>query len=121
MIAAVDAIGRVEQALIGAVLQNNEILDTLAVSAADMTTFHARVVLEACAKVRAAGQFSARRADQEKQWMRALVSEGLAERFARHPDVATRRAELEQRVAAGELPATVAAVELLDLFGRDSG
>lgn len=80
-----------------------------------------QLVEDFVAKVRAAGQFSARRADQEKQWMRALVSEGLAERFARHPDVATRRAELEQRVAAGELPATVAAVELLDLFGRDSG
>lgn len=52
---SVDAISRVEQALVGAVLQNNEVLDTLTVGAHDMTTFHARTVLEACAKVRACG------------------------------------------------------------------
>lgn len=52
---SIEGISRTEQALVGAVLQQNAIIDTLTVSAADMTTFHARVVLEACAKVRAAG------------------------------------------------------------------
>jgi LAO/AO transport system kinase len=68
------------------------------------------------AQTRASGVFAARRAEQEKTWMRTLVSEGLAERFASHPQVGAKRAELEARVGRGEIPATAAAAQLLDLF-----
>ncbi len=47
-----------------------------------------------------------------------MVSEGLADRFADHPAVAAVKDELESQVARGELPATVAADRLLDLFKR---
>ncbi|MCB1184865.1 methylmalonyl Co-A mutase-associated GTPase MeaB [bacterium] len=75
------------------------------------------LVEEFAATLRQGGGFAARRAEQETLWMRALVAEGLSTRFERHPEVAARRAALEARVAAGEIPATVAALELLDLFG----
>jgi LAO/AO transport system kinase len=74
-------------------------------------------VVEAFGKqTRASGVFDARRADQEKAWLRALVTEGLAARYAAHPRVAALQAELEARVARGEVPATAAAARLLDLF-----
>ncbi len=62
------------------------------------------------------GVFARRRADQERAWMRALVEEGLRDLFAAHPPVAAARQELEDQVAAGALPATLAARRLLDLF-----
>ncbi len=67
---------------------------------------------------RASGTFADRRSEQEKMWMRALVTEGLADRFAEHPPVAAVRAEMEEKVARGEIPATVAAERLLDLFAK---
>ena len=62
------------------------------------------------------GVFVRRRADQERAWVRALVEEGLRDRFAAHPAVAAARQELEDQVAAGVLPATLAARRLLELF-----
>ncbi|MBE0565887.1 MAG: methylmalonyl Co-A mutase-associated GTPase MeaB [Krumholzibacteria bacterium] len=69
-------------------------------------------------KARAGGAFDRRRADQERAWVRALVEEGLRDRFRAHPQVAAARQELEDQVARGELPATAAARRLLDLFGQ---
>ena len=67
---------------------------------------------------RTSGTFDERRSEQEKMWVRALVTEGLADRFAEHAQVAAVRDELEGKVARGEMPATVAAAKLLDLFNR---
>jgi len=67
-------------------------------------------------QTRGTGVFAARRAEQEKMWVRALVTEGLADRFADHPAVAAEREKLEAQAARGEIPATVAATRLLDLF-----
>jgi len=77
-----------------------------------------RVVEKFAALTRQSGVFFDRRAEQEKLWVRALVSEGLADRFADHPAVAAVKDELESQVARGELPATVAADRLLALFKR---
>jgi len=73
-------------------------------------------VEEFAARARESGVFAARRADQERAWMHALVEEGLAAMFRAHPGVRGRVEELEEKVACGELPATAAARALLDLF-----
>ena len=70
------------------------------------------------ASVRESGGFDGRRADQDKAWLQALVSEGLAEAFAADPDVSAARAEVEDLVARGELLVTAAAERLLALFRR---
>jgi LAO/AO transport system kinase len=67
---------------------------------------------------RSSGAFAERRREQEKMWVRALVTEGLADRFAEHAGVAAVRSEIEEKVARGEMPATVAAAQLLDLFNK---
>ncbi|HPF71941.1 MAG TPA: methylmalonyl Co-A mutase-associated GTPase MeaB, partial [Candidatus Krumholzibacteria bacterium] len=68
-------------------------------------------------RTRQSGAFDRRRAEQERAWVRALVDEGLRERFRAHPAVAAAREALEAQVVAGALPATLAARRLLDLFG----
>ncbi len=75
-----------------------------------------QVVEDFGAQTRQSGVFAERRSEQEKMWVRALVTEGLADRFANHEAVAAVRTELEEQVARGEIPATVAAGRLLDLF-----
>jgi len=66
----------------------------------------------------AAGLFEARRADQERQWMRDLVSEGLLDLFQSDPALEALRTDLEARVADGDLPATSAARRLLEAFRK---
>ncbi|MCP4570984.1 MAG: methylmalonyl Co-A mutase-associated GTPase MeaB [bacterium] len=73
-------------------------------------------VEEFAARTQTSGVFAARRADQERAWMRSLVEEGLAAMFREHPGVQERVEEYEAKVARGELPATAAARALLDLF-----
>lgn len=62
------------------------------------------------------GGFDRRRAGQQVRWMRAMIAEGLAAAFAAHPEIAARKSALEQAVAAGHVPASVAAEDLLRLF-----
>ncbi|RKZ14725.1 methylmalonyl Co-A mutase-associated GTPase MeaB [bacterium] len=75
------------------------------------------MVEEFVAATSATGVFERRRAEQDRDWVRSLVREGLDELFLRHPEVAARREELEAAVLRGDLPATTAARRLLDLFG----
>jgi len=78
-----------------------------------------RVVETFVGVTRSSGVFTSRRADQERQWVRALVREGLDDLFHAHPGVRDVQRELEDEVASGALPATAAARRLLDIF-RDS-
>ena len=64
------------------------------------------------------GAFAARRRDQEKSWMRAMVEEQLRERFFAHPEVASLLPDLEGAVLEGRLPAATAASRLLQAFDR---
>jgi len=75
-----------------------------------------QVVMDYINQVRGSGVLAERRAAQDKEWVEALVSEGLFNRFGAHAGVQKVRAELVDRVARGEMPATVAAERLLDLF-----
>jgi len=76
------------------------------------------VVEEFAVFTRGSGVFDRRRTEQERQWVRALVREGLDDIFRSRPGVAEMTADLEQQVARGELPATTAASRLLDFFRR---
>ena len=63
-----------------------------------------------------AGEISARRSEQARQWLWQEVQEGLMAALQADPVIKAEAAELEARVVAGELPATAAAQELLKAF-----
>ena len=65
----------------------------------------------------AAGGLEARRRSQAQAWLDSLVNEGVRELFARRPDLAALRAELEVQVGAGLMPAPVGAQRLLAALG----
>jgi LAO/AO transport system kinase len=71
-------------------------------------------------KTEASGARGRRRAGQQVRWLDSLIEEGLRQGFARKPEIAARLKAMRQSVAAGALPASVAADELLALFfGHD--
>lgn len=65
------------------------------------------------ATLEASGERAARRAEQQVRWMRALVQERVGEAFRAHPAVRAALPGLEADVAAGRLPASVAAEALV--------
>ena len=67
-------------------------------------------------KTEASGSRARRRAGQQVRWLDALIQEGLADGFARDPQVAERLRLVRQGVADGQIPASAAADELLSLF-----
>ncbi len=69
-------------------------------------------------KTEASGARANRRAQQQVRWLESLLQEGLAEGFARHPEVAERLPGIRRAVAEGGAPASSAAEELLNLFFR---
>jgi LAO/AO transport system kinase len=75
-----------------------------------------RVVLDHREALRASGEFQARRRSQAREWMWALVGEGLQQAFRRHPEVASRVAGLELDVEAQRMTPAAAARILLDAF-----
>ena len=66
-------------------------------------------------KTEASGSRLTRRAGQQVRWLDALIQEGLADRFLNRPDIAARLAGIRQDVAAGAIPASLAADALLEL------
>ncbi len=74
------------------------------------------VVEKHAAVTRAGGVFARRRALQEREWMRSLVREGLVDLFRGHAGVGAVLDDLEEQVERGELPATLAAQRLLEIF-----
>jgi len=66
--------------------------------------------------LRASGELEARRRSQAREWMWALVGEGLQQAFRRHPEVAGRVAVLERDVEAQRMSPAAAARILLDAF-----
>jgi LAO/AO transport system kinase len=68
----------------------------------------------------AAGDLTARRADQARAWMWAELSEALLERLRRDPAAAAAAARLEPQVIAGTVPPPVAAAQVLRAFGVES-
>jgi LAO/AO transport system kinase len=64
----------------------------------------------------ASGELERRRRSQARDWMWALLEEGLTQRFRAHPDVAARVAQLEAEVEAQKLTPAAAARALLAAF-----
>jgi len=62
------------------------------------------------------GAFQKRRRAQERDWMRALIEGHLKEEFYENPKVQELLPKLDNAVMAGEIPATMAAQQLLETF-----
>jgi len=62
------------------------------------------------------GVFALRRKEQARDWMHALVQDYLQSLFNAHPEVKRLLPGLEDAVMNGELPATTAALKLLEVF-----
>jgi GTPase len=67
------------------------------------------------------GALGRRRCRQEIDWIHAIVRERLWGMFESSPEIEKLLPELEAAVAAGQMPATSAAKELLDRFGDIRG
>jgi len=67
-----------------------------------------------------AGALHANRASQARAWLWSATAEALLGELKDHPGVRQRMDDLEQSVANGDLPASVAAYELVDLFRSES-
>jgi LAO/AO transport system kinase len=67
-------------------------------------------------KTDASGSRAKRRAEQQVRWLDSLIEEGLARGFAHRPEIASRLRTFRSAVAAGQIPASTAADELLALF-----
>lgn len=63
------------------------------------------------------GELPAKRREQLRHWMWALVRARLVHAFEKHPDVGARLPDMEAAVSEGRLPPTKAAEELLAAFG----
>jgi LAO/AO transport system kinase len=62
------------------------------------------------------GRLATRRQQQAGAWMWERIDAGLKQRFREHPQVRARLDDTTRRVLAGELPASTAARQLLELF-----
>jgi LAO/AO transport system kinase len=65
---------------------------------------------------RASGVFAARRREQQLDWLHAMLTEALHDRFYQHPHVQQRLPDIEAAVAASEMPVSAAAQALLQVF-----
>ncbi|RMF16533.1 MAG: methylmalonyl Co-A mutase-associated GTPase MeaB [Candidatus Dadabacteria bacterium] len=73
--------------------------------------------IEACVSARRdSGELDERRQRQRRDWMWSIVEQEVLGKLRNDPVVAALRASLEPRVAAGEIPATAAAQQLLAAF-----
>jgi LAO/AO transport system kinase len=65
----------------------------------------------------ASGRLSARRHVQDQAWMWERIEAGLRQRFREHPAVRGALPQAAEDVRAGRVAPSVAARQLLDLFG----
>jgi LAO/AO transport system kinase len=66
-----------------------------------------------CQVLTEAGEFDARRRDQQVDWTWQMVRDTVLDRVLSNPDVRKIRAEVERQVKAGELTPTLAAQQIL--------
>ena len=66
--------------------------------------------------MKAGGIFDSKRREQSAAWMHETIRQALHRRFLDHPDIRDRLPEFERKVLDGDLPALIAARELLDLY-----
>lgn len=78
-----------------------------------------QAVLDHRAHLEAEGSLAARRAQQQEDWMWAMVDAHLEEGVRHTPSVRPVRAEIEEAVRAGELSAVDGAARILSLYAAD--
>jgi len=66
------------------------------------------------------GEREERRHEQQIRWMWSMISDRLLDQFKEAPDVRAKLADTTAAVKRGELPAAVAAEDLLETFLKDS-
>ncbi|WXG57078.1 MAG: methylmalonyl Co-A mutase-associated GTPase MeaB [Candidatus Sedimenticola sp. (ex Thyasira tokunagai)] len=64
----------------------------------------------------ASGELTERRAEQARSWMWSETADSLLTSLRKHPVIQSKIPQLEAAVARGDLPPTLAAAQLLDLF-----
>lgn len=69
----------------------------------------------------AGGVFEARRRAQRLDWVYTMIREALQSRFFNHPQVQAELPRIKAAVLSGDLPATMAAQALLDVFYGEKG
>jgi len=74
-------------------------------------------VLEHREKMMAAGEFAARRREQQVKWMRSMLEERLAARLNSDAELRARLRQAEAQVAAGRLAPALAVEEIAKLLG----
>jgi LAO/AO transport system kinase len=62
------------------------------------------------------GRFASKRKQQSRAWMWERIESGLKQRFRSHPAVKGQLESTTQSVLNGQLPASTAARQLLELF-----
>ncbi len=65
---------------------------------------------------RQSGIFEARRRQQSKDWMHAMIKEALLNKFYNDPNIKAIMPDIEQKIVMGDLPVTQAVRELLKLL-----
>ena len=78
-----------------------------------------QAVLDHRAHLEAEGSLAARRAQQQQDWMWAMVDAHLEDAVRHTPSVRTHRDQLEAAVRAGELSAVEAADRILAMYAAD--
>jgi LAO/AO transport system kinase len=69
------------------------------------------------AELVSSNKLAERRRRQELRWLWSTVEDRLRQQVYKHPQVCAIRAQLEQEVLAGQIPAEAAARRILDAFG----
>lgn len=75
-----------------------------------------QVIETFCSQVSNTGVFYERRRAQQVEWLRALITQGLSERFFADKSIAVKQHRVEQEVSVGLLPPAVAAEDMLEAF-----
>ena len=78
-----------------------------------------QAVLDHRAHLEAEGSLAARRAQQQQDWMWAMVDAHLEDAVRHTPSVRSRRDEMEAAVRAGEVSAVEAADQILAMYAAD--
>ncbi len=75
----------------------------------DLLALHRKKTMES-------GSHNSRRSAQQLRWLETLIDDGLREAFASRPETAALYVDIRQKVAAGEMPVSLASDVLLEQF-----
>jgi len=115
--AAKDLTSAMRLMLPGADVRRPQVLTCSSLTGAGLDEVWA-AVLEHRAHLESEGSLDVRRAQQQQDWMWALVDAHLTDAVRAAPGVKQQRADIESAVRSGELSAVDAASQILEAFGH---